>query len=113
MSHFLLTYYACLVTTKERHYTRDVQTIFHLYNDAPLRLHQAGVGGKNHFFAVAAKAMRHVLVDYHDPHRAAKRGADQEIIPLDEGRLPSPDRIGELVALDDALTAYGPKTGSA
>ena len=59
---------------------------------------------KTHFFAVAAKAMRHVLVDYARSQQAAKRGGGQNLIPLDEAQIPPPDRIRDLVELDDALT---------
>lgn len=58
---------------------------------------------KSHFFAVAAKAMRHVLVDYARSSQAAKRGGGHDFIPLDDARIPPPDRMEELVALDDAL----------
>jgi RNA polymerase sigma-70 factor (ECF subfamily) len=59
---------------------------------------------KTHFFAVAAKAMRHVLVDYARSRQTAKRGGGQALIPLDDAQIPPPSRMGELVELDDALT---------
>lgn len=59
---------------------------------------------RTHFLAVAAKAMRHVLVDYARATQASKRGGGQDVIPLDEARIPPPEQLGELVALDDALT---------
>src|ERR1700730_35192 len=38
-----------------------------------------------HFLAVAAQAMRQILVDYARSRQCAKRGGAVEVIPLDEG----------------------------
>lgn len=57
-----------------------------------------------HFFAVAAKSMRHILVDHARTHQAAKRGGEQDPLPLDEAIAISGERAAELVALDDALS---------
>lgn len=57
-----------------------------------------------HFFAVAARVIRHVLVDYARKKGAEKRGGDVLHIPLREeldGR--EPDTV-ELLALEEALT---------
>jgi RNA polymerase sigma factor (TIGR02999 family) len=56
-----------------------------------------------HFFAVAARAMRHILVDYARARHAAKRGGEVRLAPLDEAAVVSVERTSELVALDDAL----------
>jgi len=59
-----------------------------------------------HFFGVAAKAMRHVLVDHARSRRAAKRGGEVRIEQLDEGAADfGVARAAELIALDDALTS--------
>src|SRR5882724_3817032 len=58
-----------------------------------------------HFFGVAAKAMRHVLVDHARTRRAAKRGGEVRIEQLEEGADVGMARAGELIALDDALTS--------
>jgi RNA polymerase sigma factor (TIGR02999 family) len=58
-----------------------------------------------HFFGVAAKAMRHVLVDYARTRRAAKRGGDVRIEQLDDGADVGEARSAEMIALDDALTS--------
>jgi RNA polymerase sigma factor (TIGR02999 family) len=56
-----------------------------------------------HFFAVAAKAMRHVLVDHARMRNAARRGGESLTVVLDEAvTLPANNRVG-VVALDDAL----------
>jgi RNA polymerase sigma factor (TIGR02999 family) len=57
-----------------------------------------------HFFGIAARAMRQILVDYARRHRAAKRGGAQRVVTLDEGALALEDRAEALLALDEALT---------
>jgi RNA polymerase sigma-70 factor, ECF subfamily len=56
-----------------------------------------------HFFAVAARAMRQILVNHAKARSRAKRGDDAPLIPLDEAVIMSGTRPAELVALDEAL----------
>jgi RNA polymerase sigma factor (TIGR02999 family) len=56
-----------------------------LVHETYLRLaQQAGVAyvSRSHFLAVAARAMRHVLVDHYRSARRARRGGDAEHVPL-------------------------------
>lgn len=60
------------------------------------------------FFAIAAGAMRRVLVDYARRHRAARRGggpagAAPRRISLDEVEIPAMVRADAIIALDEAL----------
>ncbi|MCZ6699156.1 MAG: sigma-70 family RNA polymerase sigma factor [Planctomycetota bacterium] len=57
-----------------------------------------------HFFAIAAQAMRRLLIDHARRRRAAKRGGDRRRFSLDEVLDQSEHRDEYLVALDDALT---------
>jgi RNA polymerase sigma factor (TIGR02999 family) len=62
-----------------------------------------------HFFAVAARVMRRILVDYARRHQAAKRGGETASLPLDDNAVASAtlvagERAQMLLALDDALT---------
>jgi RNA polymerase sigma factor (TIGR02999 family) len=57
-----------------------------------------------HFFAVAARQMRHILVDHVRKGRAHKRGGGQPVITFDEA-LFADERSPDLAALDDALDA--------
>ncbi len=77
-----------------------------LVNEAYLRLvqQQADWSGRLHFFAVAAKAMRHILIDYARRQNRQKRGGGQPPVPLDEGMLLADERADTFLALDRALT---------
>jgi RNA polymerase sigma factor (TIGR02999 family) len=57
-----------------------------------------------HFFAMAARIMRRLLVDHARQRRAAKRGMGQSSLTLEEGLLAPEPREVDLLALDDALT---------
>lgn len=56
-----------------------------------------------HFMAVAAKAMRHILVDQARRRRAAKRGGGAQRITLHETSLGDTTDEVDVLALDDAL----------
>lgn len=58
---------------------------------------------REHFFGVAASAMRHILVDYARSKQYGKRGGGAPVVSLDEALTVSEERTAELVALDDAL----------
>jgi RNA polymerase sigma factor (TIGR02999 family) len=58
---------------------------------------------RSHFFGVAAKAMRHILVDYAKAKHRDKRGGWQERVTFTEGAAVSLTRSEEILALDDAL----------
>ena len=57
-----------------------------------------------HFYGVAARLMRQILIDHARKHQAGKRGAGQQEVPLEEAAVFSVERAGDLVALDDALS---------
>lgn len=77
-----------------------------LVNEAYLRLiDQKDVHWQNraHFFGIAARIMRRILVDYARKRGFAKRGGNLQPVTLDEAMIVSPERAAEVVALDDAL----------
>jgi RNA polymerase sigma-70 factor (ECF subfamily) len=77
-----------------------------LVSEAYLRLvDQKRVHWQNraHFFAVAAQAMRRILIDYARKQRYAKRGGGAPKICLEEAAVMSQERAADLVALDQAL----------
>ena len=57
-----------------------------------------------HFLAVAARAMRRVLVDHAVGRRAQKRGGAHQKVPLEDADPTSAQPVELLVALDTALT---------
>ena len=56
-----------------------------------------------HFFAIAARMMRRILITHAQSHAYAKRGGGAIKVSLDEAAILSQERAGELVALDEAL----------
>ena len=56
-----------------------------------------------HFFAVAARVMRHILVDHARARGAARRGGNSLTMVLDEAVAVPAEREVNVVALDDAL----------
>lgn len=81
-----------------------------LVHEAYLKLaHQAGSGFANrrHFYAVAARAMRSILIDNARWLGRQKRGRGGVPEPLEESMLVSAERSEELLALDEALTRLG------
>ncbi len=59
---------------------------------------------RSHFFAVAVRAMRQVIVDHARKRQAQKRGGGTPDLPLDEERIRPEAQADRLVALDEALT---------
>jgi RNA polymerase sigma factor (TIGR02999 family) len=57
---------------------------------------------RNHFFAAAATAMRHIRIDQARRKKTLKRGGNVQRLELDDVAAPTPDE--ELLALDEALT---------
>ncbi len=62
---------------------------------------------RRHFFAIAARAMRQVLIGAARERMAGKRGGGDVAVTLDEGAHAAPFQAAELVALDDALQRLG------
>lgn len=60
-----------------------------------------------HFFAVAARVIRHLLIDYARERGAAKRGGGAIRLPLDEQLHGEEPLLVDLLALDEALTGLG------
>ncbi len=56
-----------------------------------------------HFFGVAARIMRQILIDHARRHKADRRGGGKQNLNLEEAAIFSAERASDLVALDDAL----------
>ena len=60
---------------------------------------------RTHFFGIAARMMRRILVDHARRRRYRKRGGGARRLSLDEAPALAADQVPELVALDDALSS--------
>jgi RNA polymerase sigma factor (TIGR02999 family) len=81
-----------------------------LVNEAYLRLaDQTNLNWQSraHFFAVAARAMRQILVSYARSNCAQKRGGGGVRVELDEEAILSPEQSKEIVDLHEALERLG------
>ena len=58
---------------------------------------------RTHFFAVAARAMRQILIDQARHKLRAKRGGGSPHLPLEESRIAVEDRAEDLLAVNEAL----------
>src|SRR5689334_18679453 len=78
-----------------------------LVNEAYLKLvDHKGMRWQNraHFYAVAAQAMRRILVDYARSRRAAKREGAHYKVELSDAIAVSEDGLEQALAIDEALT---------
>jgi RNA polymerase sigma factor (TIGR02999 family) len=78
-----------------------------LVHDVYLRLLQdshLSWQSRAHFFGIAARSMRQILIERARARRAAKRGGDRVRITLDPGLIVTVPESIDLEALDDALT---------
>ena len=88
-----------------------------LVNEAYLRLvDQDRVRWQNraHFFGVAARMMRRILVDHARARAASKRGSGVVAVPLEQARPPAPVSGVDVLGLDAALlrlSALDPRQG--
>lgn len=75
-----------------------------LVNEAFVRLADGDLSfnDRAHFFAIAARTMRHILTDYGRARRSQKRGGGLSPVTLDEARVASGASVN-IVDLDDAL----------
>lgn len=85
-----------------------------LVNEAYLRLidQSAGWKDRSHFFALAAQAMRRVLVDHARARRAGKRGGGLAHDGIDEQAVGVDAQLDRMLAVDEALkrlAAFDPR----
>jgi RNA polymerase sigma-70 factor, ECF subfamily len=84
----------------------SIQTI-ELINEAYLKLvdqRESDWQNRAHFFAVAARVMRNVLVDRARARQFAKRGGGATKVSMDEILIASPERDVNVIDLHEALT---------
>ena len=78
-----------------------------LVNEAYVRLVGQNIGWQSraHFFGIAAKLMRQILVDYARKRNFAKRGGKAQQVSLGQAAFVAGERAAELISLDEALLA--------
>jgi RNA polymerase sigma factor (TIGR02999 family) len=59
---------------------------------------------RGHFFALAARAMRQIVIDRARLRQRGKRGSGKVAVSIDVVDVAAPERADEILALDDALT---------
>jgi RNA polymerase sigma-70 factor (ECF subfamily) len=77
-----------------------------IINEAYLRLAGEDIdwNSRAHFIGLAAHVMRQVLVDYARQHNAERRAGGLHRVEMEDDLAISPERIVEVVAIDEALT---------
>jgi RNA polymerase sigma factor (TIGR02999 family) len=91
-----------------REWANDTLQTTALVHEAYLRLMDANqIVWKNrvHFFAISARLMRRILVEFARSRGSQKRGGAAGKVSLDEAAILSPEPDDNLIALDGALNA--------
>src|SRR5262245_60642645 len=95
---------AAMMRRERAHHTLQPTAVVH---EAFIRLmegEQARFENRAHFFAIAARAMRRVLVDHARRRLADKRGGPEvRQVELDDDIALTPEQSEELLGLDEAL----------
>jgi RNA polymerase sigma factor (TIGR02999 family) len=91
----------CLYSERPGHTLRATA----LVHEAYFRLSDAEVDWQDraHFYAIAARVMRRILVEYARAHTRHKRGSGNVPVPLDEAVLVGPQAAAIVEDLDEAL----------
>jgi len=76
-----------------------------LVHEAYLRLVDADIAfqDQTHFFALAARILRNILVNYAMAHKRLKRGGAAHKVEFDESVVVGQDSAGQVLELDEAL----------
>lgn len=88
-----------------------------LVNEAWMRLasiHDPGFQNRKHFYAIAARLMRQILVDHARQKMAEKRGAGTQLVQLNEFAVAADNSAHEYLMLHEALerlSASDPRKG--
>ena len=91
----------CLQSERSGHTLRATA----LVHEAYLRLVDADIDWQDraHFYAVAARVVRRILVEYARTRSREKRGGGEELLPLDEAVMVGPEASATVLELDEAL----------
>lgn len=88
---------------ERRGHTLNTTALVHETYLKLVRLDAVQYGGRAHFFAIAAQAMRNILVTYAIRRKAQRRGGTSKKVPLDDVMLISDEQADAILDLNDAL----------
>jgi RNA polymerase sigma-70 factor, ECF subfamily len=91
----------CMLSERSDHTLQPTALVHEAY--MVLVKQRVGWQNKAHFFAVAARLMRRILIDHARGHLRDKRGGGERAVPLDEALVFAPEQSSELVKLDQSL----------
>ncbi|MGE3466253.1 MAG: sigma-70 family RNA polymerase sigma factor [Pyrinomonadaceae bacterium] len=92
-----------LMSSERKNHTLQPTALVH---EAFMRIsQQTGIDWQNrsHFFGIASRLMRQILIDHARHHATAKRGNKPVHFSLDDVQISIEERADSLIALDDAL----------
>ncbi len=92
-----------LLENQPRGHTLSTTALVHESYLKLIRSERLTLQDRAHFLALAARAMRMVLVSYARSHDAEKRGGGNPSINLDDALTLSNERAEQMIALDEAL----------
>lgn len=92
-----------LMSRERRDHTLQPTALVH---EAFLRIsQQSGIDWKNrgHFYGIASRLMRQILVDHARAHAAGKRGGDVIHFSIEDVQIPVEERAASILAIDEVL----------
>lgn len=94
---------ARLLSTERAGHTLPATAVVH---EAFVRLVDVNIAWQNraHFYAIAARILRRVLVEHANVRNRKKRGGGIERVPFDEALIIGPDASDIVIDLDEALS---------
>ena len=92
---------------RERSHTLQTTALVHEAYMRLVDLDRMTLQNRTHFFAMAARLMREILVDHARRRHALKRGGDVTMVGIDGVEAGVETNIVEVLALDEALTELG------
>ena len=90
--------------SREGSHTLQTTALVHEVYLRLIDLDRMTLQNRTHFFAMAARLMREILVDHARRRHALKRGGDVTVLGLDGADAGVENHVVEVLALDEALT---------
>lgn len=89
---------------RRRRHTLQTTALVHEAYVRLVGLDRMTIHNRTHFFAMAARLMREILVDHARRKNAQKRGGGVTMVSVDEGAAGAESEVVDVLALDQALT---------